>query len=40
MFNVQFTSEPDFIRWVKQRMELFPDESTIALLQKYELSKR
>jgi len=40
MFNVQFTSEPDFIRWVKKRMELFPDESTIALLQKYDSSKQ
>ena len=38
MFNVQFTSEPDFIKWVKKRMELFPDESTIALIQKYEES--
>lgn len=39
MFNVQFTSEPDFIKWVKQRMKLYPDESTIALLEKYESSK-
>ena len=39
MFNVQFTSEPDFIKWVKKRMEIYPDESTIALLQKYESSK-
>lgn len=35
MFNIQFTSEPDFIKWVKMRMEKFPDESTIALLEKY-----
>ena len=36
LFNVQFTSEPDFIKWVRKRMEIFPDESTIALLHKYE----
>lgn len=35
MFNIQFTSEPDFIAWVKKRLEKFPDESTIALLKKY-----
>ena len=35
-FNIQFTSEPDFIAWVKKRLEKFPDESTIALLEKYE----
>lgn len=40
IFNVQFTSESDFINWVKQRMKLYPDESTIHLLQKYELSKQ
>lgn len=40
MFNVQFTSEPDFIKWVKRRMEIYPDESTIILLQKYESSKQ
>ena len=40
IFNVQFTSESDFINWLKQRMLIYPDESTIALLQKYELSKR
>lgn len=33
-FNIQFTSEPDFINWVRKRMEKFPDESTIALLEK------
>lgn len=37
MFNVQFTSESDFIKWVKTRMEYFPDESTIALMKKYDL---
>lgn len=35
MFNIQFTSEPDFISWVKKRVEKFPDESTITLLEKY-----
>ena len=38
IFNIQFTSEKDFINWVKQRMEIFPDESTINLLMKYESS--
>lgn len=36
MFNIQFTSEKDFITWVKARMDKYPDESTIALLKKYE----
>ena len=36
MFNIQFTSEPDFILWVKKRMEKFPDESTMKLLRKYD----
>lgn len=36
MFNIQFTSEPDFISWVKKRMEKFPDESTMELLKKYD----
>lgn len=36
IFNVQFTSESDFINWVKQRMIIFPDESTINLLELYE----
>lgn len=36
MFNIQFTSESDFIAWVKRRMKEYPDESTIALLNKYE----
>ena len=35
-FNIQFTSEPDFIAWVKKRMEKYPDESTMALLEEYE----
>lgn len=39
IFNIQFTSESDFINWVKQRMLVFPDESTITLLQKYESSE-
>ena len=33
MFNIQFTSERDFINWVKARMEKYPDESTMALLE-------
>ena len=39
IFNIQFTSESDFIGWVKRRMELYPDDSTIALLHKYESCK-
>lgn len=35
IFNIQFTSESDFINWVKTRMEVYPDESTITLLNKY-----
>lgn len=35
-FNIQFTSEPDFIAWVKKRLEKYPDDSTMALLKKYE----
>lgn len=40
MFNIQFTSERDFISWVQQRMEKYPDESTIALLEKYKQNER
>ena len=36
IFNVQFTSETDFIKWVKARMKVYPDESTISLLEKYD----
>jgi hypothetical protein len=36
MFNIQFTSESDFIAWVKKRLEKYPDESTMTLLEKYE----
>ena len=39
IFNVQFTSESDFIKWVKRRLELSPDKSTMDLLKKYELNK-
>ena len=39
IFNVQFTSESDFIKWVKKRLLLFPDESTINLLKIYEKSR-
>ena len=38
MFNIQFTSEPDFISWVKKRMEKYPDECTLSLLAQYEKS--
>ena len=34
MFNIQFTSEPDFILWVRKRMEKYPDERTMALIDK------
>ena len=37
-FNIQFTSEPDFIKWVETRMEKYPDESTMALLEQYNKS--
>ena len=40
MFNIQFTSESDFISWVKGRLEKYPDKSTIALLEKYEICHR
>jgi hypothetical protein len=36
IFNIQFTSESDFLNWAKLRMTLFPDESTIELLKEYE----
>lgn len=36
IFNVQFTSESDFISWVKRRLEVFPDKSTNDLLKSYE----
>ena len=35
MFNIQFTSESDFINWVNERMKKYPDESTIKLLDAY-----
>lgn len=40
IFNVQFTSETDFINWVKELMKNYPDESTIALLEKYLAEKQ
>lgn len=36
IFNIQFTSESDFINWVRKRMEIFPDDSTISLLKLYD----
>jgi hypothetical protein len=38
-FNIQFTSEPDFISWVKRRLAKYPDESTIELVKKYDSSQ-
>ena len=35
MFNIQFTSEPDFVAWVKKRLMRYPDESTMKLLERY-----
>lgn len=35
IFNVQFTSESDFVNWVKARLQRFPDASTNALLEMY-----
>ena len=40
IFNIQFTCESDFINWVKHRMSIYPDESTIALLEKYQESPK
>ena len=37
IFNIQFTSESDFIKWAKNRMEKFSDESSKALMAKYEI---
>ena len=37
-FNIQFTSEPDFIKWVEVRMEKYPDKSTMVLLEQYHKS--
>lgn len=38
-FNIQFTSESDFISWVKKRMKKFPDDSTMKLLNEYKSNK-
>lgn len=40
IFNIQFTSESDFVRWVKRRLELFPDKSTMDMLHLYESGKK
>jgi hypothetical protein len=40
IFNVQFTSESDLINWVRKRLEVYPDESTLKLLKTYEASKQ
>lgn len=39
-FNIQFSCESDFIKWVEKRMESLPDESTIKLLNIYLSSKK
>lgn len=39
IFNIQFTSETDFICWVKKRLEKYPDESTKALMDEYILRR-
>ena len=40
IFNVQFTSESDFINWVQFRVSSLQDDSTKALLLKYMESKK
>lgn len=40
IFNVQFTSESDFINWVQHRVNVFQDDCTKALLLRYLESKR
>ncbi len=35
VFNIQFTCEADFVGWVQSRVTIFPDESTIHLLNEY-----
>ncbi len=37
IFNIQFTSESDFINWAKIWIEKFSDESSRPLLEKYEI---
>ena len=39
IFNIQFTSETDFICWVKKRLEKYPDESTKGLMDEYILRR-
>jgi len=36
VFNIQFTSESDFINWVKRRLVISPDKRTMDLLEIYE----
>lgn len=40
VFNIQFTNEIDFIAWVNKRIEMFPDESTIQLLNIYQQQQK
>lgn len=39
IFNIQFTSESDFINWVKLRLKISPDKNTMDLLNIYEKRK-
>lgn len=40
VFNIQFTSESDFINWAKRRLKISPDKNTMNLLEIYETRKR
>ena len=40
IFNIQFTSESDFINWAKIWIEKFSDESSRPLLEKYYQTKK
>lgn len=40
IFNIQFTSESDFINWTKIWIEKFSDESSRPLLEKYYQTKK
>lgn len=40
IFNILFTSESDFVNWVKRRLEISPDKSTMELLHLYESEKK
>ena len=40
VFNVQFTCESDFIKWVEYLMDRYPDESTINYMNIYKGNKK